>query len=70
MLDSVPTRHKAIKVLLAITAGAYQTTLFTYLIQRDLFPAVMKVFLLCPQEEQYHDPATNIHEISSHHRVG
>ncbi|KAG6175012.1 hypothetical protein E4U27_006337 [Claviceps purpurea] len=39
---SLPTRHKAIKVLLAITAGAYQTTLFTYLIQRDLFPAVMK----------------------------
>ncbi|KAG5926118.1 hypothetical protein E4U42_003645 [Claviceps africana] len=36
------TRHGAIKVLLAFTAGAYQTTLFTYLIQRDLFPAVMK----------------------------
>ncbi|KAG5977859.1 hypothetical protein E4U55_006482 [Claviceps digitariae] len=40
--ESSSTRHKAIKVLLAFTAGAYQTTLFTYLIQRDLFPAVMK----------------------------
>jgi hypothetical protein len=36
-------RYKAIEVLLAVTAGAYQTTLLTYLIQRDLFPAVMKV---------------------------
>ncbi|KAF4982807.1 hypothetical protein FZEAL_1659 [Fusarium zealandicum] len=35
-------RYKAIEVLLAVTAGAYQTTLLTYLIQRDLFPAVMK----------------------------
>lgn len=37
------TRYKAIEVLLAVTAGAYQTTLLTYLIQRDLFPSVMKV---------------------------
>ncbi|KAL5628603.1 hypothetical protein BROUX41_003351 [Berkeleyomyces rouxiae] len=35
-------RGRAIEVLLAFTAGAYQTTLLTYLIQRDLFPAVMK----------------------------
>ncbi|KAF4507082.1 hypothetical protein G6O67_005757 [Ophiocordyceps sinensis] len=35
-------RHKAVEVLLAVTAGAYQTTLLTYLIQRDLFPSVMK----------------------------
>ncbi|KAG6042136.1 hypothetical protein E4U41_004940 [Claviceps citrina] len=40
--ESLITRHKAINVLLAVTAGAYQTTLLTYLIQRDLFPAVMK----------------------------
>lgn len=40
---TVELRHKAIGVLLAITAGAYQTTLLTYMIQRDLFPAVMKV---------------------------
>ncbi|KEY69532.1 hypothetical protein S7711_02067 [Stachybotrys chartarum IBT 7711] len=36
------TRHKAVEVLLAMTAGAYQTTLLTYMIQRDLFPSVMK----------------------------
>lgn len=36
-------RHKAIEVLLAATAGAYQTTLLTYMIQRDLFPSIMKV---------------------------
>jgi hypothetical protein len=43
-------RAKAIDVLLAITAGAYQTSLLTYLIQRDLFPSVMKVGRLpvCP----------------------
>lgn len=39
----VHKRHKAIGVLLAITAGAYQTTLLTYMIQRDLFPSVIKV---------------------------
>ncbi|KJZ72009.1 hypothetical protein HIM_08570 [Hirsutella minnesotensis 3608] len=39
---NLEVRHKAIEVLLAVTAGAYQTTLLTYLIQRDLFPSVMK----------------------------
>ena len=36
-------RHKATETLLAATAGAYQTTLLTYMIQRDLFPSIMKV---------------------------
>lgn len=40
----VDMRHKAIEVLLAATAGAYQTTLLTYMIQRDLFPSIMKVW--------------------------
>ncbi|TQV94072.1 hypothetical protein V2A60_002859 [Cordyceps javanica] len=40
--DDLEKRHKAIGVLLATTAGAYQTTLLTYMIQRDLFPAVIK----------------------------
>jgi hypothetical protein len=49
-LPAVALRAKAIDVLLAITAGAYQTSLLTYLIQRDLFPSVMKVGRLpvCP----------------------
>lgn len=42
-MEQVATRHKAVEVLLAMTAGAYQTTLLTYMIQRDLFPSVMKV---------------------------
>lgn len=40
---TVELRHKAIEVVLAFTAGAFQTTLLTYLIQRDLFPSIMKV---------------------------
>ncbi|PHH62767.1 hypothetical protein CDD81_6755 [Ophiocordyceps australis] len=35
-------RRKAIQVLLAVTAGAYQTTLLTYMLQRDLFPCLIK----------------------------
>lgn len=36
-------RQKAVNVALAVAAGAYQTSLLTYFVQRDLFPAVMKV---------------------------
>jgi hypothetical protein len=43
LIWTVDVRHKAIEVLLAFTAGAHQTTLLTYLIQRDLFPSIMKV---------------------------
>lgn len=39
---SLEIRHKAVEALLAATAGGYQTTLLTYMIQRDLFPSVMK----------------------------
>ncbi|KAK2753976.1 DUF1741 domain containing protein [Colletotrichum kahawae] len=39
---SLELRQKAVEVVLAVTAGAYQTSLLTYFIQRDLFPAVMK----------------------------
>ncbi|KAF6817392.1 hypothetical protein CPLU01_13593 [Colletotrichum plurivorum] len=39
---SLELRQKAVEVVLAMTAGAYQTSLLTYFIQRDLFPAVMK----------------------------
>ncbi|KAI1434953.1 hypothetical protein GGR50DRAFT_356600 [Xylaria sp. CBS 124048] len=35
-------RQRAVEVVLSITSGAYQTTLLTYFIQRDLFPAIMK----------------------------
>ena len=42
-VEAVEMRQKAIEVALAVTSGAYQTSLLTYFIQRDLFPAVMKV---------------------------
>jgi len=40
---TVSLRSKSVEVALAVTSGAYQTTLLTYFIQRDLFPAIMKV---------------------------
>ncbi|KAH8881190.1 DUF1741-domain-containing protein [Thozetella sp. PMI_491] len=39
---NLEVRQKAVQVALAVTSGAYQTSLLTYFIQRDLFPAVMK----------------------------
>ncbi|KAI0900232.1 DUF1741-domain-containing protein [Annulohypoxylon nitens] len=39
---SMEVRQKAVEVVLSITSGAYQTSLLTYFIQRDLFPAIMK----------------------------
>lgn len=41
--NAVEIRQKAVEVALAVTSGAYQTSLLTYLIQRDMFPSVMKV---------------------------
>ncbi|PTB70082.1 DUF1741-domain-containing protein [Trichoderma citrinoviride] len=51
-------RHKAIEVLLAVSAGAYQTTLLTYMIQRDLFPSIMKFIQSSDQPEQGLEPFT------------
>ncbi|KAK0705933.1 hypothetical protein B0T26DRAFT_724995 [Lasiosphaeria miniovina] len=36
-------RLKAVEVALSVTSGAYQTSLLTYFIQRDLFPSIMKL---------------------------
>jgi hypothetical protein len=36
-------QQKAVEVALAVTSGAYQTSLLTYFIQRDLFPAIINV---------------------------
>ncbi|CAK7236401.1 hypothetical protein SCUCBS95973_009595 [Sporothrix curviconia] len=41
-------RRLAVQVALAVTAGAYQTTLLTYFIQRDLFPSIIKVIADAP----------------------
>ncbi|AEO71969.1 uncharacterized protein THITE_2124862 [Thermothielavioides terrestris NRRL 8126] len=34
-------QQRAVEVALALTSGAYQTSLLTYFIQRDLFPAII-----------------------------
>ncbi|KXJ96470.1 hypothetical protein Micbo1qcDRAFT_1020 [Microdochium bolleyi] len=39
---TLDVRQRAVEVVLSITSGAYQTSLLTYFIQRDLFPAIMK----------------------------
>jgi hypothetical protein len=36
-------QQKAVEVALAVASGAYQTSLLTYFIQRDLFPAIINV---------------------------
>ncbi|KAH7146498.1 hypothetical protein EDB81DRAFT_795392 [Dactylonectria macrodidyma] len=55
---SLEIRFKAVEVLLAVTAGAYQTTLLTYLIQRDLFPSVMKLIQDSESPAQILEPFT------------
>lgn len=41
--NAVEIREKATEVALSLVAGAYQTSLVSYLTHRDLFPALMKV---------------------------
>jgi hypothetical protein len=38
-------RIKAVETVLALVAGGFQTSLVTYFMHRDLFPALMKVGL-------------------------
>lgn len=42
---SIEVRRKAVEVAMAVTAGAWGTGLGSYFIQRDMFPALMKVSL-------------------------
>lgn len=39
----VDIRHKAVRTAIAMTSGAYQTSLISYFTHRDLFPSIMKV---------------------------
>jgi hypothetical protein len=41
----VELRRKAIRVAIAMTSGAYKTSLVSYFTHRDLFPSLMKVFI-------------------------
>ncbi|KAJ9152289.1 DUF1741-domain-containing protein [Coniochaeta hoffmannii] len=55
---SLELREKAVGVALAVTSGAYQTSLLTYFIQRDLFPAVMKFIQDCDGPARIFGPFT------------
>lgn len=41
--SAVELRRKAIRVAIAMTSGAYKTSLVSYFTHRDLFPSLMKV---------------------------
>jgi hypothetical protein len=41
--DTVELRQKAVRTTIAVVAGGYQTALVSYFINRDFFPALMKV---------------------------
>lgn len=40
--NSFDIRHKAVRTAIAMTSGAYQTSLISYFTHRDLFPSIMK----------------------------
>lgn len=66
--SSLSLRLKAIEVLLAVTAGAYQATLLTYLIQRDLFPSVMKFMQDSETDNQVLSPFTLIGLLANYNK--
>jgi hypothetical protein len=39
----VVLRQKAVRATIAVVSGGYQTALVSYFINRDFFPALMKV---------------------------
>jgi len=49
----------AVEVALAVTSGAYQTSLLTYFIQRDLFPAIISVSVCVDEGETGERPDTD-----------
>ena len=50
---SLDIRQKAVRAALAAVAGAYQTGLVSYFINRDLFPSLMKVSAFLHLSEVY-----------------
>ncbi|KAK0614397.1 hypothetical protein B0T14DRAFT_606696 [Immersiella caudata] len=61
-------RQKAVEVALAVTSGAYQTTLLTYFIQRDLFPSVMKFIQDADTPERIREPFTLIGLLANYNK--
>ncbi|CAG9944150.1 unnamed protein product [Clonostachys rosea f. rosea IK726] len=66
--QTLEVRHKAVEVLLATTAGAYQTTLLTYMIQRDLFPSIIKFIQDSDMPGQILEPFTLIGLLSNYNK--
>ncbi|KAI3395773.1 hypothetical protein diail_904 [Diaporthe ilicicola] len=61
-------RQKAVEVALAVTSGAYQTSLLTYLIQRDMFPSVMKLIQDASSSPQIFNPFTLIGLLANYNK--
>ena len=43
LYSAVEVRQKAVRTTIAVVSGGYQTALVSYFINRDFFPALMKV---------------------------
>ncbi|KAB8072889.1 DUF1741-domain-containing protein [Aspergillus leporis] len=54
--SSFDLRIKAIKTAIAMTSGAYKTSLVSYFTHRDLFPSLMKFVQECETPMQVFDP--------------
>lgn len=57
---AVELRRKAIRVAIAMTSGAYKTSLVSYFTHRDLFPSLMKVSILKPRYESSKSNSTAV----------
>ncbi|KAF3765997.1 DUF1741-domain-containing protein [Cryphonectria parasitica EP155] len=65
---SVEIRQKAVEVALAITSGAYQTSLLTYLIQKDMFPSVMKLIQDAENTSEIFEPFTLVGLLANYNK--
>ncbi|KAM7208176.1 protein of unknown function (DUF1741) domain containing protein [Naviculisporaceae sp. PSN 640] len=65
---SLELREKAVEVALAVASGAYQTSLLTYFIQRDLFPAIMKFIQEADTPERIIAPFTLVGLLANYNK--
>ncbi|KAJ5589820.1 hypothetical protein N7450_003792 [Penicillium hetheringtonii] len=54
--SSIEVRRKAVRVAIAMTSGAYKTSLVSYFTHRDLFPSMMKYIQDSEQPIEVFDP--------------
>lgn len=65
---TVELRQTAVQVVLSITSGAYQTSLLTYFIHRDLFPAIMKLIQESDSPARVLEPFTLIGLLANYNK--